>query len=115
LARACFQCRAARIPLHAAAATAGAAPAAHLHDGVADLAGTTAPDPRLTVEHDPAANAGAPEDPEHRAIRPARAACKLTVGRDLPVVADAHLGPERLGELLAEGIALLPVRQVERG
>ena len=41
--------------------------AAHLHDDVADLAGRVAAEPRLAVEHDAAADAGAPEHAEHRA------------------------------------------------
>ena len=44
----------------------------HLHDDVADLAGGVAADPRLAVEHDAAADAGAPEDAEQRVVRRAR-------------------------------------------
>ena len=42
------------------------------HDDVADLARRVAPDPGLAVEHDAAADAGAPEDAEQRACTAGR-------------------------------------------
>ena len=64
---------AARVGLHAAAPPAGAARAVALDDHVADLAGGAAADPRAAVEDDAAADAGAPEHAEQRAVRAPRA------------------------------------------
>ena len=55
------------VGLHAAAPPAGAQRAVDLHADVADLARAAAAEPRLAVEHDAAADPGAPEDAEHRA------------------------------------------------
>src|SRR6185436_12533696 len=52
---------AARVGLHAPLPPARALGAAPLDDHVADLAGGTAAEPRLAVEHQAAADAGAPE------------------------------------------------------
>ena len=72
------------------------------------------PSPGPAVEHDPAADAGAPEHAEQRAVRPAGAERELGVGRDLDVVAEAHARAERLLQLRAEGELALPVGQVAR-
>ena len=69
--------------------------AVDLHDDVADLARAAAPDPRPAAEHDPAADAGAPEDAEHRAVAAARAERGLGVGRHLDVVAERDRRAER--------------------
>ena len=78
------------VGLHAAAAAAAAQGAADADDHVADLTGRVAADPRLAVEHDAAADAGAPEHAEQRAVRAARAERELRVGRHLDVVAEQH-------------------------
>ena len=76
------------VGLHAAAAAAAAQGAADADHHVADLAGHVAADPRLAVEHDPAAHAGAPEHPEQRAVGAAGAERELRVGRHLDVIAE---------------------------
>ena len=63
-ARLGFHRRAPGVGLHAALAPAGALGAAALDDHVADLAGGAAAEPRLAVEDQAAADAGAPEDAE---------------------------------------------------
>ena len=65
-ARAGLHRAAAGVGLHAPAAPAAALGAVDAHDHVADLAGGPAADPRLALEHQPAADAGAPEDAEQR-------------------------------------------------
>ena len=70
--------------------------------------------PGPAVEHDPAADAGAPEHAEQRPVRPAGAERELGVGRDLDVVAEAQARAERLLERRAEGELALPVGQVAR-
>ena len=77
-------------------------------------AGGSAPDPWLAVEHDPAADAGAPEDAEQRAVGTARAERELGVGRDLDVVAEPDLGPERLRQRRGEREAAFPIGQIAR-
>ncbi len=86
--------RAPGVGLHAAAPPAGALGAVELDDHVADLPGAATAEPRLAVEDQPAADAGAPEDAEHRVIRLAGAERELGLGRHLDVVADQHRGPE---------------------
>ena len=54
------------VGLHAAAASARAARAVALDDHVTDLARRAAAAPRLALEHQPAADAGAPEHAEQR-------------------------------------------------
>ena len=88
--------------------------AVDLHDDVADLARAAAPDPRLAAEHDPAADAGAPEDAEHRAVAAARAERGLGVGRHLDVVAERDRRAEALAQLLGERVAARPAGQVLR-
>ena len=63
----------------------------------------------------PAADAGAPEHAEDRAVRLARAERELRVGRDLDVVAQPHLRAERVREHVAEGVGVEPVGQVAGG
>ena len=76
------------VGLHAAAAPARAAAAVHLDDHVADLAGGAAAGPRLAVEHDAAADAGAPEHAEERRVLARRAELELRGGGHRHVVAD---------------------------
>src|SRR4029079_18071325 len=104
--------RAPGVGLHAPQASAAAALAADPHDDVADLARRAAPRPRAAVEHDPAADARAPEDAEDRAVRAPGAERELGVGRDLDVVAEQRAGAERVLEGRAERELALPVRQV---
>jgi hypothetical protein len=81
---------------------------------VPDLAGGAAAEPWAPVEDDAAADAGAPEDAEERAVRAPGAQQRLGVGRDLHVVAERHPRAERLGELVGQREAALPVGQVAR-
>ncbi len=78
------------VRLDASAAAARAQRAVDLDHHVADLAGAAAPEPRLPVEDQPAADAGAPEHAEQRPVWLAGAELELGVGRDLHVVADVH-------------------------
>ena len=66
-ARAALHRAAAGVRLHAPLRPHGQRRAADADDHVADLARRAAADPRLAVEHDPAADAGAPEHAEQRA------------------------------------------------
>src|SRR3954447_581888 len=103
---------AAGVGLHAALATARAAPSALLDDHVADLAGATAAVPLAALEDQPTADAGAPEDAEHRGERPPGAELDLGVGARGDVVAEADLrGAEPVAQLLGEGDR--PVEAVE--
>ena len=101
---------AAGVGLHAAAPPAGAARAVALDDDMADLAGGAAADPRAAVEDDAAADAGAPEHAEQRAIRAPgaeqRTRRRWRPGRRCP----AHPRAERLGELVARGGSCPPSR-----
>ncbi len=63
--------------------------ATELDHHVTDLPGRATPDPRLAVDDQPAADAGAPEHAEQRVIRLAGAELELGIGRDLHVVAEA--------------------------
>jgi hypothetical protein len=95
-----------------AAATAWAV-ASVLHDhGVTDLAGATAPVPRLAVEDQAAADAGAPEDSEQRAVGLTGAEHELRVGRDADVVAERDLRAERRLQGGGEREARVPAGQV---
>ena len=100
------------VGLHAAASPAGALGAAALDDHVADLPGGAAAEPRLAVEDQPAADAGAPEDADQAVELAPGAEVELGFGRDLDVVADPDLGPQAFFECLAEREAALPVGQV---
>ena len=111
-ARLGFHRRAAGVGLHAALAPAGALGAAALDDHVADLAGGAAAEPGLAVEDEAAADAGAPEDADQALELLAGAEVELGFGRDLDVVADLDLGPERFLQRFAEGEAALPAGQV---
>ena len=97
-ARAGLHRGAAGVGLHAAAAAAAAQGAADADHDVADLAGDVAADPGLAVEHDAAADAGAPEHAEQRVVRAAGAERELRVGRHLDVVAERHRRAARLLE-----------------
>src|SRR4051812_16635643 len=83
--------------------------AADLHAHVADLARRAPPDPRLAVEHDPAADAGPPKDAQQRGVRLRGAELELGVDRDLHVVAErqrrAELALERLAHVEGAGPA----------
>ena len=92
----------ARVGLHAAASPAGAARSAALDHDVADLPRGAAAEPLLTVEDQPAADAGSPPDPEDRLELLAGAQLELALDRDRDVVADPHRRPELAGEVLAE-------------
>ena len=83
------------VGLQAAAPPARAARPVAPHDGVADLPRAPATAPRLAVEDDPAAHAGAPEHAEHGVIGLARAEPELGLRRHLDVVAEVHLGARR--------------------
>ena len=96
LARPALHRRAAGVGLHAPEPPAAAALAADAHDDVADLARRAAAGPRPAVEHDPAADAGAPEHAEQRPVGPAGAERELGVGGDLDVVAEVRARAERL-------------------
>ena len=76
------------VGLHAPAPAARATGAADLHDHVADLAGPAPAQPRLAVEDQPAADAGAPEHSQQRVVRTPGAEVELGLGRHLDVVAD---------------------------
>jgi hypothetical protein len=99
LARLGFHRFAPGVGLDAAFAAAGALGAAALDDGVADLAGGSASQPRFPVEDEAAADPGPPEDAEQALELPAGAELELGFGRDLDVVADLDLGPQRLPQL----------------
>src|SRR5215203_628281 len=107
-----FHRRAAGVGLEAALAAAGALGAAALDDDVADLARSPATQPGLSVEDEPTADAGAPEDPDQALELPPGAEVELGFGRDLDVVADLHLGSERVAEVLGEREAALPAWEV---
>ncbi len=107
-----FHRRAAGVGLHAAPAPAGALGPAALDDDVADLAGGAAAQPRFAVEHEAAADAGAPEDPDQALELAPGAEVELGLGRDLDVVADPDLGAEGFPQALRERKASLPARQV---
>ena len=111
-ARLGFHRRAARVGLHAALAPAGALGAAALDDHVADLPGGAAAQPRLAVEDEAAADAGAPEDADQALELAPGAEVELGLGRDLDVVADPDLGPQRLLQSLRQREAALPAGQV---
>ena len=103
-----------RVGLHAAAAAAGAAGAVAAHDDVADLARGPAPEPGLAVEHEAAADAGAPEDAEDGVELAGGAELELRVGRDLDVVAELHGRADPSAEVLAEREGAFPAGQVAR-
>ena len=111
-ARLGFHRRAARVGLHAAPAPAGALGAAALDDHVADLPGGAAAQPGLAVEDEAAADAGAPEDADQALELAPGAEVELGLGRDLDVVADPDLGPQRLLQGLRQREAALPAGQV---
>ncbi len=90
--------RPARIGLDASAPPAGALRAALLDHHVSDLAGTAAPQPRLAVEDQPAADPGAPEDSDERLVGTSGAELELGLGCHLHVVADLDRGAELLCE-----------------
>src|SRR5829696_5311076 len=73
------------VSLHAAAAAAGALRTVDLDHHVAQLSGRPTALPRIPVEHQPAADAGAPPDPEQR-LRPSAGAEHV-----LRVDADGHV------------------------
>ena len=105
-ARAGLHRAAAGVGLHAAAAAAAALGAVDAHDHVADLARGLAADPRLAVEDQAAADAGAPEDAEQAVVLACGADLELGVGGEVDVVAERD---GRAAELLLERLA-----QVER-
>jgi hypothetical protein len=70
--------------------------------------------PRLPAQHEAAADASPPEDPEQALELPAGAEVELGFGRDLDVVADPDLGPQLLLQLCGEREAAFPVGQVFR-
>ena len=112
LARAGLHRRAPGVGLQASAAPAGAvAPVLHDHR-VADLAGAAATMPRLAVEDQAAADTGAPEDAEQRAVGPAGAEHELGVGRHADVVAQRDLRAERRMQRRGEREARVPAGQV---
>src|SRR5262249_40174150 len=100
------------VGLHAALAAAGAASAAPLHDHVPDLAGRPPPQPGFAVRARPAADTGAPPDPEDGVELLARAQLELALHRDLNVVADRHRYPELLGEVFPQREGSGPPAQV---
>src|SRR4051812_28506174 len=71
------------------------------HAHAAAPAGGAAPEPRLAVEHEPAAHAGAPEHAQQRGVRLGGTELELGVDRDLHVVAEC----ERRTELALEHLA----------
>ena len=81
-----------------------------LDDHVADLAGAAAAEPRLAVEDEAAADAGAPEDAEQRLVGPAGAEVELGLGGDLDVVADLDRGAELLARARARAGRCRPSR-----
>ena len=89
-ARAGLHRAAAGVGLHAAAAAAAALGAVDADDHVADLAGGLAADPRLAVEDQAAADAGAPEHAEQRVVLARGADLELGVGGEVDVVAERH-------------------------
>ena len=70
------------------------------------------PSQTLPVEHDAAADAGAPEHAEQRAVRLRGAELELRVGGDGDVVGEPDRRAERRPELLGERVGALPVGQV---
>src|SRR3954468_12671714 len=102
------------VGLHAAAAAARAARAVHLDDHVADLRGGPAAEPRLAVEDDPAADAGAPEDAEQGAVGLRGADLELGVDGAADVVAERDGRPQLALEHLAQVERPVPAGQVPR-
>ena len=103
---------AARVGLHAALAPAGAACAAHLHDHVPDLRRRPSAEPRLAVQDQAAADAGAPPDAQDGVELLGGAQLELGLDCDLDVVADPHRDPEVRGEALPEREGPDPVWEV---
>ena len=106
--------RPACIGFDAAATAAQALRAVSLDDHVADLARGAAAEPRLAVEDDATADAGAPEDAEDRRVRFAGAELELGFGGDLDVVSDRDLRAERVAERLPERERRVPAGEVRR-
>jgi hypothetical protein len=79
---------------------------------VADLPGAAAPVPGLAVEDQAAADAGAPEDAEQRAVGRPAAEHELGVGRDADVVAERDLRAERRLQRRGERETGVPAGQV---
>ena len=109
-----FHRRAPGVGLHAAAPPAGALGAAALDDHVPYLAGGAAAEPRLAAEDEAAADAGSPEDPDQALELLTGTEVELGFGRDLDVVADSYLGPERPFEVVGQGERALPAGEVLR-
>src|SRR5215212_3993460 len=105
---------AARVGLHAALAAAGALRAADLDHHVADLARGVAAEPELAVEHHAAADAGAPEHAEQRAVALAGAERRLGHGGDVDVVAERYGRAEIVLQRRGERERALPAGQVAR-
>ncbi len=104
----------ARVGLHAAMPPAGAERATPPDDDMPDLGGCAAAEPLLPVEDQPAADAGAPEDSEHRPVRLAGAKLELGIGRHLDVVADRDRRPQSFLQIPGHRVGPLPVGQVAR-
>ena len=83
-------------------------------DHVADLAGAAASQPRLAVEDQPAADAGAPEHAEHRVVWLAGAQLELRLGGHLDVVAEVDGGAEARSRARRQLERFRPIRQVAR-
>src|SRR3954454_17189091 len=105
---------AARVGLHAAVAAARALRPADLDHHMADLAGGVAAEPELAVEHDPAADARAPEHPEQRAVALAGAERRLGHGGDVDVVAERDRSAEVVLQRPRERERALPAGEVAR-
>ena len=97
-ARPLLERRPARVRLDAAAEAAVAAAPARLDAHVADLARGAAPEDDAAVEHEPAADPGAPEDAEERPDAAAGAEPPLGLDGDVDVVPEHDRDAEALGD-----------------
>ena len=104
--------RAPGVGLHAAGMAGAAFRASPVDDHVPDLPGRPSPQPGLAGEDQPAADAGAPEGPQHRLVGLAGAEVELALDPDLHVVADPDRRPEFLRKRLGERERTIPAGQV---
>src|ERR1022692_1350948 len=106
--------RAAGGRLEAALPAARARGSVHPDDDVPELSRGAAAEPELAVDHDRAADAGAPPDAEERAIRPPRAEEPLGFDGDADVVAERDADTELLAQRGGQRKRAGPVRQIPR-
>ena len=100
--------RSARIRLDAATTAAGADAAAELDHGVPQLSRGAVPFPSPAVEHDAAAETGAPPDGEKRWEVATGAELELCGRGDCDVVRHQHGCPDELSQSGGEGVRIAP-------